>query len=249
MNRVERERNAYNAGVLRRSRYEQLFQRSRIDSYNLDRVIQANMAYADGKVALELGSNAWIGYIRQNIRPKKLYCINISEAELEIGLRHQKNNTIPFPVEFILMDANKPSFDIDCFDFVFGGAILHHLDFSYAVKNLAEVIKPRGRILFHEPLGANPVAKAIRALTPYARTKDERPLSGRDIQEISRHFDCQKFVSGGLSTATAVLTRLLANRTDTFADRAASRIDQVVAGFSPLHTLYREIVIAGQKKA
>lgn len=248
MNRVERERNAYNAGILRRSRYEKLFQRSLIDTHYLDMVIHTNMAYADGKVALELGSNAWMGYLNQNIRPKKLYCINISEKELDIGLQFQKSHKIPFPIEFILMDANKPSFDLDCFDIVFGGAILHHLDFNFAIKNISMVTKPNGRILFHEPLGENPVAKIIRALTPYARTKDERPLSVSDIHEISRYFDCQEFVSGGISTAIAVLTNMLINRTDTLVDRWASRIDQTFSRIRPITTLYREIVIAGQKK-
>jgi SAM-dependent methyltransferase len=248
MNRVDREKNSYNAGILKRSRYEKLFQRSLFDSQYLDRVIHSNMAYADGKVALELGSNAWIGYLRDNIRPKKLYCINISEKELNQGLQYQRDHAVPFPVEFILMDANKPSFDVDSIDFVFGGAILHHLDFSSAVRNMAAVIKPHGRLLFHEPLGRNPVAKLIRLLTPFARTTDERPLSWGDIGEIKHHFDCRYYVSGGISTVTAIFTRILTNRTDTIADRWASRIDQVFARNRWISTFYREIVISGVKK-
>jgi SAM-dependent methyltransferase len=249
MNRPEQERYAYDSALLQRSGYEKLFQRSSIDTHYLDAIIREQMSYAEDKVVLELGSNAWIGYLHlKHIRPKKLYCINISESELAIGIQYKNQNNISFPVEFALMDATSPAFDANQFDLIFGGAILHHLDLGTVMRNISSLTNPNGRILFHEPLGANPVAKIIRIFTPCARTRDERPLSTNDIAEINKYFTCNYYVSGGISTAISVVSNLLVGRSDTLADRWASRLDKKMSKRQTIRSFYREIIISGIKR-
>ncbi|MFH0976575.1 MAG: class I SAM-dependent methyltransferase [Spirochaetota bacterium] len=249
MSRSEREKHAYDSGALKRSRYEKYFQRSVFDIEYIDSIIRSHMSYAEDRVVLELGSNAWIGYLHlKNIRPKKLYCINISQKELDIGIRYKKNNSIAFPIEFFLMDATRPSFNPSQFDLIFGGAILHHLDIGMTIRNIQSLLNNNGRIFFHEPLGANPIAKIIRFFTPSARTKDERPLTRKDIVYINNIFTCTNYVLGGMSVATAVITNLLANRTDTFMDKFSGRIDMLVSHAHFLHPLFREILISGIKR-
>lgn len=249
MKRADRERVAYDSGVIKRIRYEKMFQRSFYDTQSLNSVITQKMKYADAKEVLELGSSSWIGYLHlKQIRPRKLICINISERELDIGLRYYKNNNIEFPVEFYLMDATSPAFNSCQFDLVFGGAILHHLDLNIAIKNISKICKPQGRILFHEPLGANPVAKIIRKLTPYARTTDEQPLSMEDIRRISSFFECHNYFSGFTSTIAAIFTAHLAKRTDTIIDRWANATDKVLASKLPtVSYFFRDIIIDGKR--
>jgi SAM-dependent methyltransferase len=249
MNHLEREKLTYDSGAMNRSSYERIFQRSIIDTEYLDGIISKNMTYAEGKEVLELGSNAWIGYLHlKNIRPRKLYCINISKRELNIGIQYYKNNNISFPVEFHLMDANNPSFRENQFDFIFGGAILHHLDIEVAIKNISNVIKPNGKILFHEPLGANPIAKTIRMLTPFARTRDERPISIKDIHQIEKYFNCNNYFCGGISTVTAIATGMIAKRTNTAVDRSANSADKIMSQIRIFSYFYREVIINGSKR-
>ena len=249
MNRAEREKLIYDSGSMNRSSYEKIFQRSIIDTEYLNRIISKNMTYAEDKEVLELGSNAWIGYLHlKNIRPKKLYCINISKRELDIGIQYYKNNNICFSVEFHLMDANNPSFGESQFDFIFGGAILHHLDIEVAIKNMSHLIRPNGKILFHEPLGDNPIAKIIRMLTPFARTRDERPISIKDLHQIEKYFNCSNYFCGGISTLTAMATAIVAKRTNTVADRWASSVDKLMSQIPMLSYFYREIIINGSKR-
>ena len=249
MSRSEREKLIYDSGSINRSSYEKIFERSIIDTEYLNRIISKSMTYAEGKEVLELGSNAWIGYLHlKNIHPKKLYCINISKRELNIGIQYYKNNNISFPVEFHLMDANNPSFSESQFDFIFGGAILHHLNIEVAVKNMSHLIKPNGKILFHEPLGANPIAKIIRTLTPFARTKDERPISIKDLHRIEKYFNCSNYFCGGTSTVAAMATAIVAKRTNTVVDQWANSVDKIMSQIRIFSYFYREIIINGSKR-
>jgi SAM-dependent methyltransferase len=247
MNRSESERRLYDSGGIDRSSYESIFQRSIIDTGYLSGIIFKHMTHAEGKEVLELGSNAWIGYL-QNIRPKQLHCVNISKRELNIGIQHCKNNNISFPVKFYLMDANNPSFRDGQFDFIFGGAILHHLDIELAIKNIFNLIKPNGRILFHEPLGANPIAKTVRMLTPFARTRGERPISMKNIHLIGEYFNCTNYFCGFTSTLTAIATRLIAKRSNTLVDRWANSVDKIMSQIRIFSYFYREVIITGSKR-
>ena len=68
------------------------------------------------------------------------------------------------------MDAHHLDFPDESFDLVFGRAILHHLDFETAIKEVKRVLKRGGHAAFAEPLGDSPFAKLFRLLTPRAYT-------------------------------------------------------------------------------
>ena len=190
MDRSSRERLAYDSDGVKRSQYTQRFPRSSRSTRFLDELIMKYMQECEGKNVLEIGSNGWIAYIyNKNIKPKRLTCINISLSELNAGESFYHSENVNFPIDFILMDANKLLFEDRRFDFVFGGAILHHLDISTAVSEISRVSKNSGAMLFHEPLGLNPFSALIRSLTPSARTLDEKPLFPKDINKIKRYFE------------------------------------------------------------
>lgn len=78
------------------------------------------------------------------------------------------------------------------FDCIWGSAVLHHLDFDYAVAELHRVLKPHGRAVFCEPWGSNPLLRLARRWLPYpgkARTPDEQPLTRAHLDRLAQTFD------------------------------------------------------------
>ncbi len=114
---------------------------------------------------LEIGSQSWEwSLFRYNYRPRQLTCINISEAELEIGRMHAKK--LGVSCDFRRMDAHGLEFADGSLDFVFGVAILHHLEFPRALGEIHRVLRCGGKIVLVEPLRHNPVARLVRWMTP-----------------------------------------------------------------------------------
>ncbi len=90
--------------------------------------------------------------------------------------------------EFFVDDAHATHFPNNAFDFVFGNAILHHLDLKRAFAEIARILKPGGRAAFEEPLDRHPLVRLARFVTPHARSADEKPLSFRDINLADQFF-------------------------------------------------------------
>jgi SAM-dependent methyltransferase len=112
--------------------------------------------------------------------------VRVSRARTRVGKRTSDNT-----VGFLVADGHKTPFPDDAFDIVVGLAILHHLDLELALREVMRILRPGGRAVFREPLVHNPVLRVARALTPFARTPDERPLSVQDWQlcaSVSPHF-------------------------------------------------------------
>ena len=125
----EREREQYNEG-LEREWYGKFFNHCRYfyirRRYQL---IKGMMQYAQGKKVLEIGSTAWRGWLENNsILPSSLTCINISEAELQIGIDSAVSSKIN--PDFILMDAHDLQFEDETFDFVYGGCYFSSFEYG-----------------------------------------------------------------------------------------------------------------------
>src|SRR3989337_1097883 len=79
------------------------------------------------------------------------------------------------------MTGEKLDYPDNCFDIIFGFAILHHLELDKAIPELRRVLKPSGIAYFGEPLGGNPFINLYRRMTPQYRTADEKPLVLKDF--------------------------------------------------------------------
>jgi SAM-dependent methyltransferase len=204
-------------------------------------------ARLDGEI-LEIGSQAWAGvYCRERMQPQNLICINISERELENGRTQAKARN--FKAQFRLMDAHELAFPDAQFNMVYGFAILHHLDFERAIKEFWRVLKPSGTIVFVEPLILNPVAIAVRALTPWARTIDEKPLGPNELRFVDRYFETRSLYTDLLTVPASLISRLLFARPDNFLMRLADNIDQKILGWLPSSgAIYRTVTLIGQKR-
>lgn len=75
------------------------------------------------------------------------------------------------------------------FDRIYGNGVLHHVDMTTAVPELARVMNPEAIGCFIEPLSYNPAIAVYRRLAEAMRTQDERPLRFRDIRRFAPHFE------------------------------------------------------------
>ena len=245
---AEREREQYNDG-LERAGYESFFNHCRYFYIRKRyRLIKEMMQSAQGKKVLEIGSTAWAGWLENNsIIPSSLTCINISEVELQAGIDSAvDSNNSP---DFTLMDAHDLQFEDETFDFVFGDAILHHLNMVPALDEILRVLKPNGKILFVEPLDVNPVGKLIRSLTKKARTSDEQPLRLCDIAEIEKRFETQFFYEELLSVPCGILSGMIFENPSNSLMRFTFSVDQFLdRNFPWLRNWFRHALISGTRK-
>jgi SAM-dependent methyltransferase len=147
------------------------------------------------------------------------------------------------------MDAHHLEFQDECFDLVFGCAILHHLDFVKALDEIRRVLKPGGRILFVEPMGVNPMGKLVRAMTPFARTVDEKPLMLKELTELEQRFGTRYYFEELFSVPLGVLSGLLFRSPENWLTRFAFKIDLALERvFPPLRPFFRHVLVTGAKK-
>ena len=248
--RARREANIYNSDAVRRESYDSLLQhadngpaRQRRNAY-IRRVMEAQA----GRHILEIGSSGWEGCLYHwGIKPASLTCINISETELDYG--RQRAEALNVPIRFQLMDANHLEFPDAQFDFVFGIAILHHLEFERAVSDIQRVCASKGSILFIEPLSLNPVARMVRRLTPQARTPDERPLGREELAIIARLFETDNLYTELFHVPGAVISSLLFRNPVNPLTTACDAVDQLILRVAPaLGPYFRSVTIHGRKR-
>ncbi|MEK9628306.1 MAG: class I SAM-dependent methyltransferase [Nitrospinota bacterium] len=245
---AEKERAQYNEG-LQREGYDRFFNHCRY--YYIQKrtqLIKEKMQLAQGKKVLEIGSVTWRGWLEHNsIIPSSLTCINISEVELHQGIDSSANSKAN--PQFILMDAHDLQFEDESFDFVFGAAILHHLNMVTALDEIYRVLKPNGKILFVEPLDMNPMGKIVRSLTKKARTADEQPLRKCDIAEINKRFETRFFYEEFLSVPFGVLSGMIFKDGSNSLMRFAFSVDQFLdKNFEWIRYMFRHVLIDGTRK-
>jgi len=113
---------------------------------------------------------------------------DVSPEFVELARKRLAEHGLADQADFLVADAHRLPFADESMELVAGIAILHHLDLEAALSELKRVLAPGGRAIFVEPLGHNPLLRMGRALTPSARTQDERPLTAREWELCSLTF-------------------------------------------------------------
>lgn len=247
--RAQREKDAHNEG-LKRGTYNSVFAHTRVlyDRKRLELLQGLFRGREDGSF-LEIGSASWIAWIANNgVRPKSLTCINISEVELEKGVSSAERSEVK--PQFRIMDANALEFADGTFDVVYGGGILHHLDFEKAVDEVYRVLKPGGIMVFQEPLDLNPIGWVVRWATPAARTPDERPLRFKELNYLRSKFDTTFHHEQFTSVPLGVLSRFIFKDADNPLTRTAFALDEKIVRAAPfVGNIYRHVLVVGRKSA
>lgn len=250
--RVKREQQSYDAQsiVSARSRLKNILRHANEGPSRLrrDQIIRNQAArFLNGDV-LEIESQAWGSvFCRDGMQPKNLTCINISQVELDAGIMNAQN--YGFNANFKIMDAHNLSFPENSFDLVYGVAILHHLNFEQALKEIWRVLRPNGEILFVEPLRLNPVAQLVRLATPNARTTDELPLGPAEIGLVSQYFNCSPHYSDLITIPASVLSRFIYRDPVNAFTRSAEAINRALLALIPhIGYLFRTVTLLGSKR-
>ena len=154
-------------------------------------------------------------------------------------------------ISFIEMDAHKLKFEDGVFDLVIGDGILHHLNFEQALIEVQRVLKKGGVAIFKEPLADNPLLKVFRILTPKARTVDEAPFTGKDLNKILNHnlWDVKETYFCGLtSSMVAIFTSIfLKSRPQNLLLKLSDKLDLFLNKFKFFNS-YNQYVLFHLKK-
>jgi len=209
--RVKQERASYDSGNVfvesskLQSRFSHVFE-SRNTRYGKQHFDEALAESCPDAVVLDYGClNGTAVPIYRSFGAKRIIGIDISENGIASAKQNYGNIA-----EFHICDAHNLAFlENGSIDLIVGTAILHHLEFKQAIKEVIRVLKKGGKALFVEPLYDNPASKLFRKLTPSARTTDERPLSRDQITWANTQFASANHRFYNLvSTPIAMLTSL-----------------------------------------
>ena len=155
------------------------------------------------------GSNS-LKYLHYGAR--KVYGIDLSPVYISNAIELMRQAGYDESLfDFRVMDAHALEFEGNTFDLILGNGILHHLNPDIALKEVYRVLKPDGRVLFLEPLADNPLLKLFRRLTPFARTEDESPFTGKQIRHLinNNKWKMELFYCGLFEAPVAMITSIL----------------------------------------
>lgn len=189
-----------NRDLLERHRQERefhdriIYMDERQDFYNVGathHVFQRLLEYAgdlQGKRVLDLGcGNGWSAAAYAK-RGAIVAGVDISAESVRMAKASLEKQTVGNHLSLQVMAAEQLGYVSECFDYVFGVALLHHTDLSKSLPEVGRVLRPGGRAIFIEPLIHNPIIQAYRRLTPQSRSPMERPLSLADIDQMQKVF-------------------------------------------------------------
>ena len=204
-NRLEREKEFHDDRFTEETRIKsQKFYSITKDSKKLYR--QLIFDNLKGQTILEIGCAT--GEVSKEILKfdvKKFVGIDISDVAIQKSLELNKSRLDN--AQFLVMDGADLEFDDSTFDKIVGQGVLHHLDFEKAIINLARVLKLDGKAIFFEPLGHNPLINLYRKMTPNLRSYDEKPLTTKELNFISKNFSEVNIHYYYIFTLVAVLFR------------------------------------------
>lgn len=105
----------------------------------------------------------------------------------------------------MVMNAEDLDFPENTFDVIGCSGVFHHLDIEMAASCWARVLKTDGRIAMMEPMAWNPVVALYRFMTPSMRTRDEHPLTPRDIGVMKKYFQQIKIEGFVLTSVLSII--------------------------------------------
>lgn len=149
-----------------------------------------DLVYGDvaGKDVLEYGCGINSDGLELARQGAQVTGIDISPVAIEESNGLAEEAGVTNRVAYHVMNAEELKFPDNSFDLVCGIGILHHLDLEKGYSEVARVLRPGGRGIFHEPLGHNPLINRFRNQTPHLRTPDEHPLLRPDLQRAGAFF-------------------------------------------------------------
>lgn len=142
-----------------------------------------------GRAVLDLGCGHGMAAVVLARRQARVTALDLSGGYLAESGRRAKANDVR--LDLVQADGERLPFADGSFDRVWGNAVLHHFDLARGAAEVRRVLRPGGWAVFCEPWGDNPLLELARRWLPYPgkqRTRDERPLRGRQLPHLSAIF-------------------------------------------------------------
>ncbi|MHA1232505.1 MAG: class I SAM-dependent methyltransferase [Candidatus Helarchaeota archaeon] len=158
------------------------------------------------KIVLEYGcgSGSYAFYLAKN----GAHVIGIDISSEGIKEAQEKAKELDLSnIQFYVMDAEQLGFNYNSFDIICGTGILHHLNLSKSLNEINKILKKNGSVIFLEPMGQNPFLSLLRKIIPHVRTKDEHPLTYKDLKLIDNYFQHTRFEFFHLFSIFAIFFR------------------------------------------
>lgn len=135
-----------------------------------------------GKRVLDFGCGAGENTALLALRGADTVAIDLS-PEL-IALAEKRCSLHGVNADLRLASCHETGLPGHSFDFVFGIAILHHLDLAASLKEIARLLRPGGFGIFQEPIRDSRLAKLARRMFPKTApdiSPFERPFETREL--------------------------------------------------------------------
>lgn len=156
-----------------------------------DPVVDAGIGFLQvhqGDLILDMGAGTGKESLELARRGLQVISADLSHKQLSSACqRMQAQHGLDGAVHFVQTNAEQLPFAPGAFRFIYGKAILHHLDIEGSAREINRLLQADGRATFAEPLARHPMIALARHLTPRLRTPDERPFT---LEQIYRFVAC-----------------------------------------------------------
>lgn len=132
--------------------------------------------------------------------------IDISEVSIKNCCQRAERDGLTQTVDFRVNDGEALEFADNTFDVATEYGVLHHVELDAAMRELARVLRPDGRMICTEALGHNPIIQLYRRRTPDLRTQweVEHILKKDAFATMARYFRRVELRFFHLATLAAV---------------------------------------------
>ncbi|MDE3091375.1 MAG: class I SAM-dependent methyltransferase [Chloroflexota bacterium] len=183
-----------------------------------------------GVRVLEIGCGAgvWTGNLAR--LGAQVYHFDLADAIVERARRA----AAPDPTQGFVADMHDLPFSNASFDAIFGSMVMHHTDDHREFgKEVARVLKPSGRAVFHENSARNPFLLLARRLlvgrfgVPRHSSPGEHPLRPQEIENFSQAFALKRIHIGRMVLMQLAVKYLLRTESGTLFT-LARRVDNLL---------------------
>lgn len=171
-----------------------------------------------GARVLEIGCGAGVWTRNLARLGAQVYHFDLADAIVE----RARQAAAPYPTQGFVADMHHLPFPNASFDAIFGSMVMHHTDDHRELgKEVACVLRPLARAVFHENSARNPLLLLARRWVvgrfgvPQHSSPGEHPLRPQEIENFSRAFAFKRIHIGRMVLTQLVIKYLLCTESGT----------------------------------